>query len=89
MVIHIPDLINGVFELGGGLLLFWFNVRAILRDKKVRGVHWAPVVWFDLWGYWNLFYYPHLGQMLSFMGGCIIVSANTVWLSLAWRYRKN
>lgn len=81
------DLTNGLFE-GLGAVALYGNVRAIRRDKTVRGVDWKATVFFTAWGFWNLFYYPHLGQWLSFTGGCAIVAVNTAWLGLAWRYRE-
>lgn len=65
------------------------NVQAIVRDKKVRGVSSVAQWVFTSWGFWNLYYYPHLGQWLSFAGGIVIVSGNFAWVLLAWKYRKN
>ena len=85
---QLPDLINGIFEAGGGWML-WKNVQRIRRDKQVRGVDWRVTIFFTLWGYWNAFYYPHLDQWLSFYGGLVIVLANTAWLYYAYKYRNN
>lgn len=74
-----PDLINGLFEFAGSAML-WRNVLQLHRDKEVKGVHWNATAFFAAWGYWNLFYYPHLDQWWSFAGGLSIVFANTVWL---------
>jgi len=74
-----PDLINGMFELVGSAML-WRNVAQLHKDKLVKGVHWNATAFFAAWGYWNLFYYPHLDQWWSFAGGVSIVLANTVWL---------
>lgn len=76
-----PDLINGLFELGGALTLC-LNVRALWRDRGISGVHWGPVAFFSAWGVWNLFYYPSLGQRFSFAGGVCVVTVNLVWLGL-------
>lgn len=84
---QLPDLINGLFEFSGALFNC-LNVRAIFRDKKISGVHWSPVVLFSAWGLWNLYYYPHLHQWLSFTGGLAIVSTNLIWLLGVWLYRK-
>lgn len=81
----IPDLINGTFELGGGILL-WMNVYRLYKDKIIRGVSLAPFVFFTLWGYWNLYYYPHLSQWASFVGGIFVVAANTAWVLMAIYY---
>lgn len=75
-----PDLINGSFELLGSVLI-WTNVAALHRDKQFKGVCIAPTAFFFAWGLWNLFYYPHLAQWLSFAGGCSIVVANGVWVA--------
>lgn len=72
------DTLNGAFEAIGSLMI-WRNVIALHRDKMFRGVRIAPVVFWALWGIWNLYYYPHLGQWLSFFGGCSVVLANVVW----------
>lgn len=72
------DLINGLFELGGGIVL-WLNVWKLYKDKQIKGVHWTPVLFFGLWGYWNLYYYPSLDQWFSFWGGVFVTLANTVW----------
>lgn len=80
------DFINGFFEFAGGLMV-WMNVLALYRDKKVMGVNiWATVL-FNSWGFWNLYYYPSLGQWASFYGGLVIVSANSVWIFLAFKYQ--
>ena len=73
------DLINGLFELCGSLVL-WRNVYTLHKDKGYLGVHWMTTGFFALWGYWNMYYYPSLNQWLSFVGGCSITIANTVWL---------
>lgn len=80
-----PDLINAAFEALGGFILL-LNVRRILRDKLVRGADWRVMGFFTLWGMWNLFYYPHLGQWLSFAAGIWIAVVNTIYLALMIYY---
>lgn len=82
-----PDVINGAFELLGGLTT-GLNIRALMRDKQVRGVDWRLTFFYTAWGLWNLFYYPHLGQWASFAGGVVIVAGNLVWLALVIHYRR-
>lgn len=82
------DLANGCFEATGGIMIL-MNCRALYRDKCFRGVSLLPTLFFTSWGIFNLGYYPHLGQWLSFTGGLTIAIANLIWLSLALRYRKN
>lgn len=75
------DLFNALFEMIGAALVL-LSVRQLLKDRLVRGVHLAPVVFFTLWGAWNLFYYPSLDQWLSFAGALLMVLANACWLAL-------
>jgi hypothetical protein len=82
-VMHRADAINAVFE-GGGALFQLMNVRQILRDRTVRGVHWLPLAFWTMWGFWNVIYYPSLNQWLSFCGGLGVVVVNTVNLFLMW-----
>lgn len=82
---NIPDAVNGAFEAWGGIAIFG-HVRAILKDKAVKGFSPWACVFFTSWGFWNLYYYPHLHQWFSFTGGLLIVLGNTVWLALIMKY---
>lgn len=75
-----PDMVNGAFELLGSIFIL-LSVRKLWQDKLVRGVHWAGVAFFASWGCWNLYFYPHLDQWMSFAGGLAIVTANAIWLA--------
>jgi hypothetical protein len=81
------DLINGLFELFGGLLLF-INCWKIFKDKQISGIAITPTAFFTVWGYWNLYYYPSLNQTLSFIGGIVVVAANSIWVLLAIYYQR-
>lgn len=80
-----PDTVNAMFE-GGGALLLCMNIRRLLRDKRVAGVSLVPVVWWNIWGVWNVYYYHALTQPLSFYAGIGVLVANTVWVALALYY---
>jgi hypothetical protein len=82
-----PDLINGTFESIGAFFIL-LSVIKLYRDKKVRGVSWVHVGFFATWGYWNLYYYPHLNQWFSFFGGLGIVVTNSIWLCQLIYYSK-
>lgn len=86
-MIQWADAVNGSLELIAGFML-WINVAKIRKDKSVAGVHWLPCLFFLLWGLWNLFYYPHLGQWLSFFGGLNLSLANVVWFTYMMKYRN-
>ena len=81
------DLINGVFESCGGVLLL-LNCRRMYLDKQLRGVSILPTIFFTSWGLWNLHYYPSLDQTLSFCGGSILAAANVLMLSMMFYYRN-
>lgn len=81
------DQVNAVFEFVGGLLVF-FSVYRIFRDKCARGVSIIPVSFFTIWGFWNLYYYPHLGQFFSFAAGTTVAIANITWLYGLLKYRR-
>lgn len=81
------DLINGLYEALGGVMIM-FSVWRVLKDKRVAGVSLVPIAFFTSWGFWNLYYYPSLGQWLSFAGGVSVVSVNVVWLTLMAYYKR-
>lgn len=80
-----PDIINGLFEFFGAFVSC-FNVRSLLRDKKVSGFNPWTTVFFTSWGLWNIYFYAHLEQWWSWLGGIAIVSVNAVWLCLVVYY---
>ena len=82
-----PDLINGGFEALAAVAQA-VNVRRLLRDRQIHGVDWRVTGFFTVWGVWNLFYYPHLDQWLSFAGGLAIVIVNAVWVALAVYFQR-
>lgn len=86
----IPDFINGLFEILGGLFIL-LSCRRLRADKAVHGVSLLHIAFFNSWGFWNLGYYPSLGQWWSFVGGLGVVTANTTWLCMLiyykWFYR--
>ncbi len=80
-----PDFINALFELGSaafGVL----NVRAIRRSHTIAGVHWLPTAYFFVWGIWNLYFYPVLGQWFSLVAGIAITLINLIWLGHVFYY---
>lgn len=83
-----PDQINGVFEFIGALFTLK-NALQVVKDEGYAGI-WLPgILFFFSWGFWNLFYYPSLGQMWSFAGGVALVTANLIWATTMWAYGKS
>lgn len=82
-----PDLINGTYELAGGLFILLSIIR-LYHDKQVHGVSVVHVGFFTSWGFWNLFYYPSLNQWWSFIGGLGVVAANSIWVFLLLYYTR-
>jgi hypothetical protein len=79
------DIANGAFELaGGGFILL--HILKLYADKSVAGVSWIAVAFFTIWGFWNLYYYPKLGQKASYWGGLFVAIMNTIWLALLCYY---
>ena len=85
---NIPDTINGSYEILGGLALAWNCVRTYL-DKEIKGISLASMLFFTSWGYWNLYYYPHLNQWVSTVGAAVMVLFNTIWMGQAIYYTRN
>lgn len=86
---EVVDKINGSFECIGAISA-WMNVRELYKDKIVKGVYWPNTFFFAIWGIWNLYYYPALGQWTSFWGGLFLVSGSLTWviMALLWRNKN-
>ena len=82
-----PDHINALFQLLGSLFIL-INVFRINRDKMLAGVSVIPTIYYIVWGFWNLYYYPFLGQWYSFAAGLLVVAANVAWVSMAIYYSR-
>lgn len=83
-----PDLINSLFEGFAGLMVL-NHCRVLYAEKMVRGVSRVSSFFFTVWGLWNVYYYPAIGQALSFYGGLGVVAANAVYVGMMVHYRKN
>lgn len=81
------DAINGSFELAAGLFVL-NHCRVLKAHKSLRGVSMISMGFFTLWGVWNMYYYPALGQPLSFYGGVFVVAANAFYFGMALHYRR-
>jgi len=79
------DVINGIFEFIGGILLIK-NVIKLHNDKKVMGVSTIPTFFFAAWGFWNLYFYRSVDCLFSFVGGAFLVIINTIWLIQMFYY---
>lgn len=82
---HQLDLINGLYEFGGGLFSL-LTTKRLVKDKQVQGVSWVPFLYFFSWGIWNLIYYPNIGQVYSFLGGICLSLVSVVNLALMAYY---
>jgi hypothetical protein len=82
-----PDLINGGFESLGGVFITNHTIT-VFKDKGYAGLSLISTSFFTLWGIWNLFYYPHLQQYISFYGGVFIVIANLIWILVCVYFGK-
>lgn len=81
------DRINASFEWLG-IWVAIYNCYVLIQDAgKVSGVAIESIVFFTLWGIWNLFYYPHLEQRASFYAALGLVLSNGTWLILLVLYR--
>ena len=81
----IPDLVNSTFEFGGSLAVL-VSILDVIHSQQVHGVSWVTVMFFTIWGYWNIYYYFHLGQMFSWTAGILVTLANTSWVILLMYY---
>lgn len=80
------DLVNGVFEVGGGLII-WLNVFKIIKDKEVKGFDWRVSGFFSSWGLWNVLFYWGVNCLVSWVGSMFLLLGNVVWLSYVLKYK--
>jgi hypothetical protein len=81
------DIVNGIFELGMACMLAP-SVRRLWIDRCVKGWSINSVIWPTLWGFYNLYFYPHNGLYCSFLGGLAVVLVNSTWVGLALYFKR-
>lgn len=82
-----PDLGNALFELAAAFFIM-NHARAVWKSKQAHGISIISTVFFALWGSWNLYFYPSVGQYLSFYAGILVMFANLFWVYSIWQIRK-
>ena len=80
-----PDAINGFYEVCGALVV-WLSVIQIRKNKVVKGYNPMVTWFFATWGLWNLYYYYHLDQPISWYGGMALFVVNCIWLGHLYYY---
>lgn len=83
----LPDLINVLFESAGSLAVAMSCLR-LYKDKQVHGLSTLTAAFFTSWGFWNLYYYPSLGQFWSGLAAGLVCLVNATWLGMIFYYRK-
>lgn len=81
-----PDLINASFE-SLAVVMLALNCWRLFKDKVVKGISPVSVIFFTVWGFWNLYYYPYLDQLLSFWAGLFVVTASVFWIGQVVYYK--
>jgi len=82
------DLLNGMFELVAGMFVI-LNIKQLNKDKEVKGISPISVIFFTMWGFWNVIFYPMNGFIWSFIGGLFIFVLNVFWVIQILYYKKN
>ncbi|WP_167632472.1 hypothetical protein [Mariprofundus ferrooxydans] len=80
------DAINALFEFGVFLAVVP-SILALLRDRQVRGMSLLTPLFFTSWGFWNIFYYPHLDQFWSAAAAVLLTITNSIYLVLLLKYK--
>lgn len=83
-----PDRFNALLEYVGVFFALYNSVILVRDGGLVAGVSVASTAFFTLWGVWNLYYYPHLGQRASGIAALGLVLSNGAWLCLVLLYRN-
>jgi len=81
------DAVNGLFEMGASIAILAHCFK-LYKDKLLRGVSIGATAFFTSWGVWNLYYYPSLGQSISFVAGMAVVFTNVLWLGMMFHYSR-
>ena len=79
------DHVNGMFEFFSGFFILLHCIK-MYQEDDVSGVSILAALYFTLWSYWNLHYYPKLKQRWSFIGASFTGFAHTAWFLMIVYY---
>ena len=82
-----PDLINGAVEFAGSLAA-WANVVTLYRDRGYAGISVGVMGFFAARSLWRGWFYLHLGQPMSVIGGCSNAFAYCLFVILMIHFGK-
>lgn len=88
MMMVSSDFINSLFEFSG-MFFIMPSIFKLHKQKRIQGISFIHVLFFLVWGMWNLYYYQDLNQPLSLIGAVGILTVNAVWVSQIFYYRNN
>ena len=82
------DLMTAAFTFGAAMFLI-LNIRQLLIDKEVKGVSIYTISYFTTWGYWGIFLFYKMPNMLWTVFASVVLAVTySVWLGLAIYYKK-
>ena len=64
------------------------NILTLYKDKTVKGISLASMLFYAFWALWNVYYYYALDQQSSCDIGIVVAILSTWWIVLALRYRN-
>ena len=82
-----PDAINGAVEFAGSLAA-WANVVTLYRDRGYAGISVCVMGLFAARSLWRGWFYLHLHQPMSTLGGCSNACAYCVFVGLMVYFGK-
>lgn len=81
-MIELLDTVLTILFFATGIVLF-MNVRALWRDREVKGVSFVPVAIFFIVDLLQAIRFTHYGDYALAGGALILTIASGVWLGLA------
>jgi len=73
------DYVNAAFEGAAALFALGTVIKTYI-DKDIKGM-WVPAaIFFTIRGYYDTYYYWHLGQSTSIRSECFLDLVNTIWV---------
>jgi hypothetical protein len=82
-----PDAINGAVEFAGSLAA-WANVWTLWRDRGYAGISVCGMALIASRSLWRGYFYLHLGQPMSVLGGCSNALAYVLFVILLVYFGK-
>lgn len=81
------DTVNSIFVFAASIF-YILNLYKLYKDKQVKGISIASLVFFSCWNIWTLIFFLSTDYIYTTISYVLVSIINIIYLSLLYYYYK-